>query len=248
MTPAPPDDSSGEAGELLGETTEIYRTLRALQLSRSLVTLRIEGDSQIYSTMILLCDLDNRQFIMDAIRPESGNQRLQQGVSFALTGFYEGIQVVCKDNRISTTNPEQLDNAFSVPFPKFVYRKQRRQAYRTHLPGHLVREIHLSGQHREKPLTGQITDISSTGIGCEFSGNIKPELKTGEIFDNATININGELILSCCLIVRQPRHIARAEITQCGLAFDNLTGPEQKKVERYIAQLQRQARRRERES
>lgn len=224
------DTQSSDAGELLGETTEIYRALRSLQLSRSLVTLRIANSPQVYSSMILLCDLDNQQFIIDAVRPESGNTLIQQGASFTLSGFYEGIQVLCKDNRISPQKKQtELENAFSIDFPNFVYRKQRRQAFRTNIPQFLTREIQLGSSQRQKPLTGVITDLSSTGIGCELGGLVQPELKSGEVFENSAINIDSNLVLNCSLIVRHPHPLPRAGITLCGLAFDKLTAPEQKK-------------------
>lgn len=232
-------------GELLQEPAEIYRALRALQLTRSLVTVKIDNDPQIYSSMILLCDLDNRQFIIDEVRPATGNIKLENGQNFTLMGFYEGIQVLCKDNHVALrNNTQELDNAFSVPFPNYVYRKQRRDSFRTALAASLPTSITLSSKNREKKLSGVITDISVSGIGCEIPGYVRPELNVGEVFEAATISINSEFHLTCELVVRHPYFNKGANLTHCGLQFSNIDPVTQKKLDRYTLSLQRQARRR----
>lgn len=235
-------------GELLREPAEIYRALRGLQLTRSLVTIKIDNDPQIYSSMILLCDLDNQQFIIDEVRPSSGNLKLQNGQSFTLMGFYEGIQVLCKNNQVALRSTgQQLDNAFSVPFPALIYRKQRRNSFRTILAASLPTSIMLGSTAREKKIEGIITDISASGVGCEIPGYVRPELKTGELFDSAIISINSEFHLSCGLLVRHPYFNKGANLTHCGLQFTNIDRISQKQLDRYTLSLQRQARRRSRQ-
>lgn len=231
-------------GELLREPAEIYRALRGLQLTRSLVTVKIANDPQIYSSMILLCDLDNEQFIIDEVRPAIGNAKLEQGQSFTIMGFYEGIQVLCKDNAVALDNNQELDNAFSIPFPALLYRKQRRHSFRTALSAALPTSIILWSSSRPEKLTGKITDISVSGMGCEIPGYVRPELENGEVLENGVISINSEFQLNCSLVVRHRYYNKGADVTHCGLQFTNIDRITQKQLDRYTLNLQRQARRR----
>ena len=231
------------SGQLLTSHEDIYRALRALQLSRSLITLRFGHDAHAYSSLLIHCDLEQRRFVLDEVRPDAGNARLKQGEHFTLIAFYDGIQVLIKDCIVLTSSVPNFPHAYALAFPKSLYHKQRRQVYRANVARTSKASIALASDDREGVLQGRVADISPLGIGCEFSGFVHPDLKTGEVFERCRLNINSELAFESSLIVRHPAYRKDTDTTLCGFEFKDLDTASQKSLDRFILYLQRQARR-----
>ncbi len=235
-----------DVGEQLTGEADIYRVLRSLELTRSLLTIRFTNDHHAYSSLLIHTDLNASQFVVDELNPPEGNIKLKSGEAFTLIAFYDGVQVTFKNNTViapaAAHTHKQFNHAFTVDFPKSINHKQRRNAYRTHILNAVKTSISLSND-RAKPLQGKITDLSTTGIGCEFKGYVRPELVRGEVFEHCRIQINQEFELSCSLTTRYPRYDRSQDITHCGFEFDALDKAQQRQLDRYTLQVQREQRR-----
>lgn len=127
-----------------------------------------------------------------------------------------------------------------VPFPAGILYHQRRNAYRAKLRGAAV-EIMLCAKAIKKPLGGRMLDVSATGCKISLAGNLQSKLQAGQIhelcarlpFDSITIAVE----------VRHVSHDQNLDVTVCGLRFHRLDGPTQRNIERFVYQLQREARR-----
>ncbi len=230
------------SGEQITNIQDIFRTLKSLELKRSQLTLKLPGDRNSYASLILHTDLKQRQFIIDEVNHEHGNERLISGAPFTFVAFFEGVQVIFK-GRVNSKGPRNFSNAFSVDFPPYIYHKQRRNAYRAALDAQASAQIQLHSDKRGQPLQGQLIDLSSTGAGCRFSGYIKPEIKKREYFERCTLRVNGEFELQCAVVARAPVYHRILDNCSCGLEFVNLDRFQQKALDRYVLTIQRQARR-----
>jgi len=232
-----------ESGQHLTNPEDIYSALYALQRSHSIITLRFGHDANAFSSLLVYVDLKKQQFIIDEVRPEGGNPRLKAGEGFTLIAFYDGIQVMIKDCRISSSKVQDFDHAYSIDFPKSLYHKQRRQVYRAAVTRSSKSTIELHSETRDELFSGRVLDISPRGIGCEFEGHLKPDLERGELFAQGRLNINNEFALNAPLIVKHPSYNPVTNTTQCGFEFSALEPTDQKSLDRFILHLQRQARR-----
>jgi len=232
-----------EAGQHFTNLEDIYRTLYALQRSRSIVTLRFGRDANAFSSLLIHTDLKKQQFVIDEVRPEDGNPRLTAGEAFTLIAFYDGVQVIIKDCHIASSNVPGFDQAYSINFPKSLYHKQRRQVFRATVARSSKSSIELHSESRTEVFCGRVLDISPLGIGCEFEGYIEPKLERGELFTRGQLNINNEFALDAALVVKHPAYNKITDTTQCGFEFSTLDPVNQKSLDRFILHLQRQARR-----
>jgi c-di-GMP-binding flagellar brake protein YcgR len=232
-----------ESDQHLTHLEDIYSALYALQRSRSIITLRFGHDANAFSSLLIHTDLQKQQFVIDEVRPEDGNPRLKRGEPFTLIAFYDGVQVMIKDCRITSSQVPDFDQAYAINFPKSLYHKQRRQVFRAAVARSSSSSIELHSENRMDKFYGRVVDISPLGIGCEFEGYIEPKLERGELFDQGRLNINNEFALDAALIVKHPAYNKITDTTQCGFEFSALDPVNQKALDRFILHLQRQARR-----
>lgn len=231
-----------DSGEEITDPREIYRVLRSLQITRSLVSLHLVNDNHTYSSLLIHTDFNSRQFVLDEVASDEANRRLQRGEEFSLTGFYEGIQVIFRRNRVVSSSPTGFDRAYSVKFPQRILHKQRREAFRAPVTSSQTSSASVRNDNRGEVLQGRIVDLSTTGVGCEFPHYIKPEIEKEEFFQECTVTINDELHLKCMLKAKHPHYQKSTGHYLCGFKFSQLDRVQQKLVDRYVLNLQREAR------
>lgn len=230
-----------DTGQYLTDRNDIYRVLRSLQLTRSMLTLRFAGDHHAYSSLLIHTDLDHQQFVIDEVNPPAGNEKLKSGQDFTLIAFYEGVQVTSKNNRVIPSAHPEFKHAYTVAFPAKINHKQRRDAYRIHLNSHQSSSVTLINE-RKNPLKGKIIDLSTTGLGCQFEGYVRPEIKREELFEQCSIRINSNFELHCSLLAKHPRYDRSQNVTHCGFAFLDLDKVQQRQLDKYTLQIQRENR------
>lgn len=92
------------------------------------------------------------------------------------------------------------------------------------------------------PLNGKLLDISATGCKLRFDGNITSGLQLGQVYDRFLAALPfGSMTTSVEL--RYLHHEERIDTTFAGVRFHNMSGLVQRQVERFVYQLQREARR-----
>lgn len=225
------------------QDNDIYRVLRALQLSRSLLQVRFSSDTQPYNSLLIDVDFDQKQFVIDALTPDSGNEKLQEGATFTLIGYYDGVQVACRNNQVLPTLPELHVDAFAVSFPAEVFYKQRRHHFRTSIPRARQGAASLLSASRPDALSGRLVDLSIAGFGIELAGQPQPPITRSEHFRECRLSIPGELEISSACIAHNPRYDPVRQVTQCGFELVNPAAATLRKLERYTLQLQREQRR-----
>lgn len=231
-----------DSGYRLTDPSEIARVLRSLQITRSLITIQFNQDQRIYSSLLIHTDMNRREFVIDELTPNDGNQRLISGEKFSLIAFYVGIRVVFRSKLSQEKSPEGFSRAFAIRFPQAITHKQRRDAYRATVTRALSAKTLLKSEARPEPIEGRVIDLSTTGIGCEFSHYIRPEIKNGEHFGLCEIAIDGDFLINCALIAKHPRYEKSSGLYYCGFEFVGLERSQQKQVNRYVLSLQIDAR------
>ena len=97
---------------------DIFGVLRALQTERSLVNVQFDDGAQLYNTMVLDANLQERYFLIDEVTPRDGHRKIDERSKFSIRASIHGIKVHAKDLVSSRT----LNNAdgiyYQVPFPR----------------------------------------------------------------------------------------------------------------------------------
>ena len=231
-----------DGGEQITNTQDIYRTLKSLQLSRSQLTVKIGGDRSSYASMTMHVDLQRQQFVIDELNPEAGNAAVARGETFTIVAYYEGVRVILKGRPTQAKTAHAIASAITLDFPDYIYHKQRRNAFRAPLQTDTPSSVLLTSSQRQAVLQGRVTDLSTSGVGCEFNGVVRPEIDRHEHFENCTLKINGEFELRCSLVARPANYHRRSDRYTCGFRFAALDRQQQKHIDRYVLAIQRQAR------
>jgi c-di-GMP-binding flagellar brake protein YcgR len=219
---------------------DIFGVLRALQAERSTVNVQFDDSAQLYNTMILDANLQERYFLIDEVTPRDGHRKIEEGGKFSLRASINGIKVHAKDLVSARTLNNRDGIYYQVPFPAKMLYLQRREAFRAYVPGSMMTTARYSSQKREKDLFSRVLNMSATGIRVAFPGEVKPEFEPMEKFD-AAIQIHAqEQHLSCVVEIIYYQYNKERDQTMCGCRFVDLPRASQIIVNRFVTFLQRE--------
>ena len=118
---------------------------------------------------------------------------------------------------------------------------QRRNAYRASIKQSQPIAAEIAGEKLRAPLSGQLLDISATGAKLRFAGNVAERLHPGEIYEDFSAQLPQGAISSDRTASRAFRR--KLDATFAGVRFSEMSGLAQRQVDRFVYQLQREARR-----
>lgn len=219
---------------------DIFGVLRALQTERSLVNVQFDDGAQLYNTMILDANLQERYFLIDEVTPRDGHRKIDGRSKFSIRASIHGIKVHAKD----LVSARTLSNAdgiyYQIPFPAKMLYMQRREAFRAYVPGSMKITGRFNSEEREESLFGRILNMSATGIRIGFPGEVLPELGPMEKF-NAFIDIPAQdTNLECVIEIVYYQYSKERNQTMCGCRFVDLPRPSQQLVNRFVTFVQRE--------
>ena len=146
----------------------------------------------------------------------------------------------CAQN-VRITEHEGARCYFSSIPPEVIYH-QRRSAFRAPLTQGELIKIELAGDKLRTAIAGQLLDISATGCKLRFPGNISSSLQAGQVYERFTARFPfGPM--TTAIEVRHVQYEEKLDTTFAGVRFHRMNGLEQRQVERFVYQLQREARR-----
>ena len=219
---------------------DIFGVLRALQNERSLVNVQFDDGAQLYNTMVLDANLQERYFLIDEVTPRDGHRKIDARSTFSIRASIHGIKVHAKD----LVSARTLNNAdgmyYQVPFPAKMLYMQRREAFRAYVPGSMKITARFRSEEREESLLGRVLNVSATGIRIGFPGEVSPELGPMEKF-NALIDIPAQdTSLECEIEIVYFQFSKERNQTMCGCRFVDLPRPSQQLVNRFVTFVQRE--------
>lgn len=221
---------------LLNQT---YLYLHRAQRDRSFIEVLVDGDDQIYQSMILEVDPQERTVLIDELFPVGFTGLAGQKVKLNIR-MRQGKKL--KFDSVITES-RSFDNAplYVLSMPHSIDADQRRSAYRLPIKNVAI-DSHFIGPDLQA-YTGRLLNVSSTGISLE----VETERAANDlafhyndqlehlVFDFAGINVD------CGVMVRNvevdPIDDRRLVI---GVEFLDLPVMEQRVLERSIIRMQRE--------
>lgn len=227
--------------QILKTPVEIYSNLRALQESNTPLLLSFTERRQRYQTFLVDINREKGWIAIDELVPNDGERLLLAGEAFQIEGFQEGVRIAWKNEH--PAHASELDDApcYWIPLPTEILYHQRRNAYRAQLMGQPISAV-LSGHTIKTALQGTLLDMSATGCKLSFKGDIQARLQTGQIYERFSANLPFGTITTE-VELRHLTYDEKIDTTFCGLRFYRISGMTQRQVERFVYQMQREARR-----
>lgn len=235
-------DDGPQPPKLLKTPVEIVANLRQLQQHHDPLIITFEGRNQRFQSFVIEVDRDKQRVVLDEMIPRDGERFLQNGEAFTVEAFRDGVKIAWEcEHDVHITEHEGARCYFS-PLPVEVTYHQRRSAFRAPLKQGELIKVTLASEKLRDAHPGFLLDISATGCKLRFAGNLSEILQTAQVYERFTAQLPfGALTTS--LEMRHIQYDDKLDITFVGARFYRMDGPGQRLVERFVYQLQREARR-----
>ncbi|OHC18955.1 MAG: pilus assembly protein PilZ [Pseudomonadales bacterium RIFCSPHIGHO2_02_FULL_60_43] len=228
--------------KVLKAPVEIVANLRQLQQNHDPLIITFNERNQRFQSYVIEVDRDKNLLILDELMPNDGERYLANGEAFNVEAFHEGVRVAwtCEQS-VRITDHEGARCYFS-PMPLEVTYHQRRSAFRAPLKQSELIKIELAGDKLRTAVPGHLLDISATGCKLRFPGNITGSLQAGQVYERFTARFPFGA-MTTAIEMRHVQYEDKVDTTFVGARFHRINGQEQRLVERFVYQLQREARR-----
>jgi c-di-GMP-binding flagellar brake protein YcgR len=236
------EEDGPQPPKVLKAPLEIAATLRQLQQAHDPLIITFNERNQRFQSYLIEADREKSLLILDEMIPSDGERYLLNGEAFRIEAFHEGVRVAWECHNTIQIAEHDDARCYLSPMPQEVHYHQRRNAYRAQLKQTEQIKVELAGAKLSKPLQGQMLDISATGCKVRIHGNATHSLQAGQVYERFTAQLPfGAMITAAEL--RHAQYEEKLDTTFLGLRFHRMSGLEQRQVERFVYQLQREARR-----
>lgn len=244
MSSAFHDESGPQPPKVLKTSAEIIATLRQLQQNHDPLVIQFKGRGQRFQSYLVEVDRDRARVALDEIIPTDGERFLKQGESFNVEAFRDGVRVAWSCEHDVQLGELEGAPCYWAPLPLEVVYHQRRSAFRAQLKQSDQVKVVLTSDKLRDALLGHLLDISATGCKLRFAGNLTEQLSNGQVHERLTAQLPfGSM--TCAVELRHVQYDEKLDMTFVGTRFYRMSGLEQRQVERFVYQLQREARRTE---
>jgi len=228
--------------KVLKAPVEIVANLRQLQQNHDPLIITFHERNQRFQSYVINVDRDKNLLILDELVPNDGERYLANGEAFNVEAFHEGVRVAWKCEQSVRITEHEGARCYFSPMPLEVTYHQRRSAFRAPLKQSELIKIELAGDKLRTAIPGHLLDISATGCKLRFPGNISSSLQAGQVYERFTARFPFGA-MTTAIEMRHVQYEDKVDTTFVGARFHRINGQEQRLVERFVYQLQREARR-----
>jgi c-di-GMP-binding flagellar brake protein YcgR len=227
--------------KVLTTPLEIAANLRLLMDSHDPLIITFHERTQRFQSYLIEVDRDGG-LALDEMIPRDGERFLAAGEAFRVEGFHDGVRIAWECS--ATLEIEDIDGhrCYRGALPTEVVYHQRRNAFRAALKLAQLVNVDLGGEKLKSPLGGKLLDISATGCKLRFEGDVSERMQLGQVYERFVAALPFGA-MTAPVELRYLHFEERINTTFAGVRFHNMSGLVQRQVERFVYQLQREARR-----
>ena len=228
--------------KVLTTPLEIAANLRLLLDSHDPLIITFHERTQRFQSYLIEVNRDGNGIALDEMIPRDGDRFLTSGEPFRVEGFHDGVRIAWECEETLTIDDRDGHRCYRGTMPTEVVYHQRRNAFRAALKLAQLVNVEVNGDKVKSALNGKLLDISATGCKLRFEGDISEQLQLGQVYERFVAGLPfGNM--SAPVELRYLHFEERINITFAGVRFHNMSGLVQRQVERFVYQLQREARR-----
>lgn len=236
------EDDGPQPPKVLKTPVEIVANLRQLEQNHDPLIVTFHERNQRFQSYVIEVDRQKNRLILDEMIPNDAERFLQNGEPFRIEAFHEGVRVAWECRQVVQIAEHQGSRCYFCPIPLEVHYHQRRNAFRAQLKQSDQVKVELAGAKLGSPVAGQLLDISATGCKLRFPGDATHGLQTGQVYESFTAQLPFGA-MTTPVELRYLHYDEKLDTTIVGVRFYRMSGLEQRQVERFVYQLQREARR-----
>ena len=226
------------SAKFVTEQTGIFKLIQTLHESAQPCLVTMTGSKKIFSTCLVDFQPEQGHLILNELKPNEGNTVLQYVKTMKLSGFVNGVQLAFKLNLLDYSL-NRGTYYYKTDLPDRIYYPQRRSSPRIFIVD--TEKIHFQAQTpSDRPvITGEIYDLSRGGV-CINVTDLTVNLERGDLIENSKMILPDEYCVTFSLAVRSIK-VLNSHKTQIGGYFLSMPPKHQRKLEAFIAFLERQS-------
>lgn len=231
----------GQQYEVIEDPVKIRGLIERILANRSLLSVRIPSVSGTFNSMVLEIDPGSHWIMIDELHPAEGHAKFITQKKLSVYSEFDGVDIRF-DSTLIEVGTQQNIHFYKIHLPNTLKYFQRRSAYRvrvlraTEIP---VIIMVTAGEYSK----GALYNISSGGLGIKFTRKLPRTIEHGQHIPECEIRFpDGEKFV-CALEARHLMSIRDNEHALLGARFIKLNTVQQRTINRFIASLERESRR-----
>ncbi|WP_426142167.1 flagellar brake protein [Pseudomonas sp. DWP3-1-2] len=235
-------DDAPQPPKVLTTPLEIAANLRQLLDSHDPLIITFHERTQRFQSYLVEVDRETNTIGLDEMIPRDGERFLMSGEPYRVEGFHDGVRIAWEGGGHMTLVESDNQRLYRGPMPAEVVYHQRRNAFRAALKLASLVNVEIGGDRLKSPLSGKLLDISATGCKLRFEGDVSERMQLGQVYERFAAYLPFGT-MTAPVELRHLHFEERVNTTFAGVRFHNMSGLVQRQVERFVYQLQREARR-----
>ena len=222
---------------------EIIALIRGFKEKNQLISMMINGGSEVFITSVLDINDSDNLLIIDSAPNQAANQRILEASSVFFDGLLDRISIQFSSSRLQRITFEDRP-ALQMPIPIHLIRLQRRENYRINTPVsnpiRCVIPIETEGVLNINAFS--LVDISCGGIAILDDKRLL-EITTGITYQNCQLDLPEIGVINVALEIRSSQDLMLLNgktSRRIGCAFLNLSSRTLATIQRYIMKLERE--------
>lgn len=236
----PSPDPRQEQFENLTDPAQIAGLLRRLQEGQVLLSIALRGERPLYNSAVLAVDPEQEQLRLDALRPHDANPLLRQGSRLQAFARLHGVELSFV---LELQGVPDDDGACTAGLPERMHYHQRRQQYRVRVSGMEPPPVELTLADQSR-CTAELVDLSAGGLCLRCSRDAIAGAEPGAVLPSMRLTLPDLPRLDCAVEVRNIRHDPATGTALIGARFLGLDRRLTQQVQRFVAAMDREARKR----
>lgn len=236
------EEDGPQPPKVLKAPMEIAATLRQLEQNHDPLVISFHERNQRFQSFLIEVDPDKGRLIFDELVPNDGERFLKNAEPFSVESSRDGVRVAWKCEDSAQISEHNGLRCYFCATPSEVIYHQRRSAFRAELKRSELVAITLKGEQLEQPLSGHMLDISATGCKIRIAGDMSQRLKPGMVYEELVAQLPFGA-MTAPIELRHVHYNDKLDISMLGVRFYQMSGLVQRQVERFVYQLQREAKR-----
>lgn len=219
--------------------------IERLVQARAPLSVQIEKyQHKLYNSYLLKLDQESAEprLLIDELMPLQANELTKVGAHLIVKSSHRGVEFKFK-TQVLDIEKELNSTLYLTSLPDKIIQSQPRNAYR--VAAKKFTKIPVSFASRGRGiLKGTLSDLSNSGIGITVPKAIEPGLQANEFIDSCYITLDNGTSIEFSMQIKHVVYSNLDRSTYIGGRFTSFKRNNEKLMERLVAQLQREERRR----
>jgi c-di-GMP-binding flagellar brake protein YcgR len=211
--------------------------LERLRQQHCLLAVRAQSDDATYTSMILEVEQQRRYFVLDALAPATGNSIVAKDRHLHLAARSEGADMAFS-GKVTAIGENNGVVYYRVPYPDAIEYRQKRRHHRAVIPPAHSVPILLQTEAKDL-IRGELRDISIGGCNIRIIGGAA-ELADGDIMSRCIITLPAATRVTATVELCHVSPVGSRRPNRVGARFYNLSPADERRIEQFIAYLDRE--------